>query len=89
MKRAAADSEDRIRLAPGTLYVNLKKLLDSGVIEETVERPDPALDDSRRRYYRLTAEGRTILSSELGRMDHLVQLGAKYGAAGYSAGSGS
>ena len=65
-------SEGRVRLAPGTLYTNIKRLLAAGLIEESDERPDPDLDDERRRYYRLTVAGRTALAAEVERMESLV-----------------
>jgi DNA-binding PadR family transcriptional regulator len=61
-----------MRLAPGTLYTNIKRLLAAGLLEEADERPDPDLDDERRRYYRLTARGRAALAAELTRMDALI-----------------
>ena len=65
-------SGGRTRLAPGTLYTNIKRLLAAGLIEETDERPDPLLDDERRRYYRLTDVGRAVVAAEVDRMDALV-----------------
>jgi DNA-binding PadR family transcriptional regulator len=61
-----------VRLAPGTLYTNIKRLLAAGLIEESDERPDPMLDDERRRYYRLTDDGRNAVSAEVDRMESLV-----------------
>src|SRR5215207_5069061 len=49
------------RMGPGTLYGTLKRLLSSGLIEKADERPDPELDDERRRYYRITALGASVL----------------------------
>jgi DNA-binding PadR family transcriptional regulator len=60
------------RLAPGTLYTTIKRLLEEGLIEESGERPDPTLDDSRRRYYRLTALGRDVVATEIRRLEALV-----------------
>jgi DNA-binding PadR family transcriptional regulator len=62
-----------LRLGAGTLYGLLKRLLASGLIEETDERPDPSLDDERRRYYRLTAYGATVLSLETRRLEGLLR----------------
>ena len=56
----------------GTLYNLLKRMLADGWIEETGERPDPQLDDERRRYYRLTGLGGEVLRLEAERMAHLV-----------------
>ena len=47
-------------------------MIASGLIEEADERPDPALDDERRRYYRATPLGRDVLAAETQRMAALV-----------------
>jgi DNA-binding PadR family transcriptional regulator len=72
MREVETLTDGRTRLAPGTLYTNIKRLLAAGLIEESTERPDPELDDQRRRYYRLTAIGRTAVSSEVRRLESLV-----------------
>ncbi|HUQ78290.1 MAG TPA: PadR family transcriptional regulator [Patescibacteria group bacterium] len=62
-----------IRLGPGAIYTTIKRLLVDGLIEEADGRPDPELDDERRRYYRLTALGRSVAASEVRRLDALVR----------------
>jgi DNA-binding PadR family transcriptional regulator len=64
----------RLRLGPGTLYRSIKKMLGDGLIEETEERPDPELDDERRRYYRLTERGRQFARAEAKRLADLVSV---------------
>lgn len=61
-------------LGPGTLYGAIKRLLEDGLIEETEERPDPQLDDERRRYYRLTEFGLRVTSAEATRLAGMVAL---------------
>ena len=61
-----------IRLGPGAIYTTIRRLLDDGLIEESDERPDPELDDQRRRYYRLTAIGRAVAAAEFRHLDSLV-----------------
>jgi len=61
------------RLGPGGIYTTIRRLLDDGLIEESDERPDAALDDERRRYYRLTGLGREVASAEVRRLDSLVR----------------
>ena len=61
-----------VRMGPGTLYGTIKRMMSSGLLEETDERPDPSLDDERRRYYRATALGRRVLEAETARMAALV-----------------
>jgi DNA-binding PadR family transcriptional regulator len=72
MREVETLSAGRSRLAPGTLYTNIKRLLAAGLIEEADERPDPGLDDGRRRYYRLTDNGQQALAAEIDRMEALV-----------------
>lgn len=60
------------RMGPGTLYGTIKRMMTAGLIEEADERPDPDLDDERRRYYRSTTLGRGVLDAETRRMAGLV-----------------
>jgi DNA-binding PadR family transcriptional regulator len=60
------------RLGPGAVYTTIKSLLVDGLIEESAERPDPELDDQRRRYYRLTGLGRAVAAAEARRLQTLV-----------------
>lgn len=61
-----------VTMGPGTLYGSIKRMIDQGLVEETVERPDPALDDERRRYYRLTGLGQQVGAAERGRLEALL-----------------
>jgi DNA-binding PadR family transcriptional regulator len=66
-------SDGHVRMGPGTLYGSVKRMLAEGLIEESAERPDPELDDQRRRYYRLTGLGERVCRAELQRLDALVR----------------
>jgi DNA-binding PadR family transcriptional regulator len=68
-----------VRLGPGTLYGLIKRMLADGWIEELDERPDPALDDERRRYYRLTDVGQRVGMAEAERMAQLVAAARQQG----------
>jgi DNA-binding PadR family transcriptional regulator len=72
MQEVARLTEGRVRMGPGTLYGTIKRLLAARFIEEADERPDPELDDERRRYYRLTSAGRRALESETSRVAALL-----------------
>jgi DNA-binding PadR family transcriptional regulator len=74
MQEVATRAGGRVRMGPGTLYGSIKRMLEDGLIAESGERPDPALDDQRRRYYRLTPLGRRALEAEARRMARLVRL---------------
>jgi DNA-binding PadR family transcriptional regulator len=67
------------RLAPGTLYRSLKQMEERGWVVEAEERPEPSLDDERRRYYRLTDLGRRVALAELERLEGLVRAGRSKG----------
>jgi DNA-binding PadR family transcriptional regulator len=60
------------KMGPGTLYGTIKRLLRAGLIEEADERPDPELDDERRRYYRITKLGTEVLRAETARVSILL-----------------
>ena len=72
-KDVAARSEGTVRLGPGTLYGSLKRLLQAGLVEEGGERTDPERGDERRRYYRLTQLGLSVVRAEAGRLDAMVR----------------
>jgi DNA-binding PadR family transcriptional regulator len=64
----------RVNLGPGTLYRTLHSMLGDGLIEESEQRPEPASDDERRRYYTITALGRKVVAAEAERLGELVEL---------------
>jgi DNA-binding PadR family transcriptional regulator len=72
MIEIARESGGALRLGPTTLYRTIRTLLKMGLIEEADERPDPELDDQRRRYYRLTPAGRQAARAETERLRRLV-----------------
>ncbi len=70
-----------IRLSAGTLYRSIQRMLEQGLIVETRERPEPEEDDERRRYYRITAFGKTVARAEARRLAELVRLARESGFA--------
>jgi DNA-binding PadR family transcriptional regulator len=74
MKQVKQDSQDQVKMGTGTLYGSLKRMLADGLIVEAGDRPDPALDDERRRYYQLTDLGRRAFEAELRRYAEVVSL---------------
>ncbi len=73
MRVVEETTQGRMLLGPGTLYGAIKRLLRSGLIVESDYRPDPVIDDSRRRYYKLTDLGREVLTAESERLADLVE----------------
>lgn len=85
IKQIEEDSNGKIHLGPGALYTSIKQLCKKGLIVE-VSKPD----DTKRRYYKLTAEGATALEEELtyystalklARQRRLVKSSYQYGQA--------
>ena len=74
MREVAEHTQGKMRLGPGSLYGTIKRMLADSWIEETDERPDPELDDERRRYYRLTGAGRKVVRAEAERLEQLVSI---------------
>jgi DNA-binding PadR family transcriptional regulator len=74
MREVEDNTQGIVKMGPGTLYGSIKRLLASGLIEETDERPDPELDDERRRYYRLSGLGQRALRLEAERLERQVSV---------------
>jgi DNA-binding PadR family transcriptional regulator len=72
-KEIAVRTDGQVQLRAATLYTVIKRLLDNGFIDEVATRPDPELDDERRRYYRLTARGRKAAEGEALRLEATVK----------------
>jgi len=67
MKDARSPQGGGIHMGPGTLYGSIDRMMRDGLVEES-----GMSDDERRRYYRLTASGRSVLAAELSRLDAAV-----------------
>jgi DNA-binding PadR family transcriptional regulator len=74
MREVETSTNGSVSMGPGTLYGAIKRLLKGGLISETDERPDPALDDARRRYYTLSVLGRDVLAAESERLAEMVAI---------------
>jgi DNA-binding PadR family transcriptional regulator len=83
MQEVARQSQGRYKLGPGTLYDNLKKLMNHRLVEESAranaasasasDREDRDSRDARRRYYRLSNTGRGVLAAEVERLDQVLR----------------
>ena len=76
MQQVRDRTEGRVKLLPGTMYRAFNRLQEQRLIEESGERPDAALDDQRRRYYRLTDLGREVAAAEARRLSASVRFAA-------------
>lgn len=77
MGRVAELSDGAVRMGPGTLYGTLNRLVEDGLIKETTDRKSRE-DGERRRYYELSAAGRTVAVEELVRLQGLVHRIARH-----------
>ncbi len=67
----ARQSDGQYKMGPGTLYDNLKKLMDQGLVVE-VPKTELASDEIRR-FYRMTLEGRAVVSAEVSRLEGVLR----------------
>jgi DNA-binding PadR family transcriptional regulator len=72
IKEVRRRTDGQVELGASSLYAVLKRLLADGLVVETDDRPDPALDDERRRYYRLSKAGREVMIAELKRLESIL-----------------
>src|SRR6184192_4845936 len=64
LKEVELRTGGKVRLSTGTLYGIIKRLLNDGLVVELRSRPAESNDDERRRYYRLTPQGRQVATAE-------------------------
>jgi DNA-binding PadR family transcriptional regulator len=74
LKEVELRTSGKVRLSTGTLYGIIKRLLADGLIAERRSRPSEPQDDERRRYYRLTPQGRQVATAEAERMDEVLSI---------------
>jgi DNA-binding PadR family transcriptional regulator len=74
LKEVELRTGGKVRLSTGTLYGIIKRLVNDGMIVELHSRPAQSEDDERRRYYRLTPQGRQVAAAEAERMDELLSV---------------
>jgi DNA-binding PadR family transcriptional regulator len=77
IQEVARNTDGRYRLGPGTLYDNLKKLMDTGLVTDAPKaapsrRKAAAAKEDDRRFYALTKEGRAALTIEVDRLQSVV-----------------
>jgi len=74
MQAVEKETQGQMQIRTGSLYGSIQRMIAAGLIEETNERPDPVLDDERRRYYGLTDFGRRVLSAEASRIAQAMKV---------------
>ena len=81
MQDVAARTNGALKLSPGTLYGAIRRMLEEGLIVELSDRERPEEDDERRRYYRITALGRSVAQAEARRLAALLRQARAVGLA--------
>lgn len=74
MKQVSVDSNDSVKMGPGTLYGSLGRMIEAGLIRESSRKVDPEINDERRIYYEITGLGKTTLAAELERYRDVVNI---------------
>ena len=88
VKELAVQTDGQLKIEPGNLYRTLRTIAAQGLIMESANRPDPELDDQRRRYFRTTPLGEEVLRAEALRMERLsLSAKAEFEAAGSGGGA--
>lgn len=82
MKEIRRQSGGTVRVGPGSLYGILERLSVAGLVEEVEERPDPELDDERRRYFRLTNKGSKVATEETRKLEEKLGRARNKGVTG-------
>jgi DNA-binding PadR family transcriptional regulator len=77
----SARTNGEVQLSAGTLYRSIQRMLEQGLISESRQRPARALDDERRRYYRLTPFGTAVARAEARRLTQMLKLARQSGLA--------
>jgi DNA-binding PadR family transcriptional regulator len=78
IKEVTRNSDGHYRLGPGTLYDNLKKLMDAGLVADAAtsssskRKPVSSKEDDRR-FYTLTKDGKNALAAEVDRLQSVVR----------------
>ena len=74
MQEITKQTDGSLRIGPTTLYRSIKHMLEAGLIAEAASRPDPALDDERRRYYQITPFGKLVAGMEARRLERALSV---------------
>ncbi|HEY7530224.1 MAG TPA: PadR family transcriptional regulator [Gemmatimonadota bacterium] len=73
LQEVAERTAGEVRLGPGTLYRSIQRMQEQGLIAESRERPEPAEDDERRRYYAITPFGAAVARAETRRLSRMLE----------------
>ena len=88
MQEVETNTKGQVLMGPGTLYGSIKRMLQTGLIEESDERADPEMDDQRRKYYKLTNLGRRVLNMEAERLASQVMIARAKNVLGFDPSGG-
>ena len=66
MQQVKSDSQDAVKMGPGTLYGSLDRMIEAGLVEKGGTK------DPRRIYYKLTTLGQATLRAETERLSRVA-----------------
>jgi DNA-binding PadR family transcriptional regulator len=77
IKEVTRNSDGHYKLGPGTLYDNLRKLMDAGLVADAAtsassRRKSASTKEDDRRFYTLTKSGKNALTAEVDRLQNVV-----------------
>src|ERR1700722_14810171 len=72
IQEVARNSDGHYRLGPGTLYDNLKKLMDAGWVADAPSQKRKSTKEDDRRFFTLTKKGRDTLATEVDRLQRVI-----------------
>ena len=72
VREVERESRGQVRIDPANLYRSVKRMLGAGLVEDAGSRSDGTPGAQRRRYYRITALGRDVVTLEAARLAELA-----------------
>jgi DNA-binding PadR family transcriptional regulator len=73
MQEVRDHTDGALRLGAGTLYGTIDRLIRDGYVREVDGPAAESSRDARRRFYRITPDGRRALDAEVDRLERIVK----------------
>jgi len=73
MQEVESHTDGTLRMGAGTLYGTLERLMRAGHVREVDGPAAQSSRDERRRFYRITPEGRRLLDEEIARLERTIR----------------
>jgi DNA-binding PadR family transcriptional regulator len=73
MQDVREHTDGSLQLGAGTLYGTIDRLIRDGFVREVEGPAAQSSRDARRRFYRITPDGRRVLDAEVDRLERIVK----------------